>query len=153
MELFFENGCLSDAALAALTQGGLDTPQRLAAAEHLSVCDDCLLRYLQLQAAPSPPPPQGMEQRLLTAVRHKRLRLFVKRAAPAAAAACFAVVFTLTGFITKPPDMSPVGVDAFRAERSIVSAASQTAQQYKNAAGPLLESLFHLDFLKGAENS
>lgn len=154
MEYIDGTSCLSDAALAALVNGGLDPAQRLAAAQHLSYCDGCLLRYAALQeTASSPPPPPGLEKRIFSAVRHTRLRLWIKRVAPAAAAACFALAFTFTGLFGKPPDMSPAGVDGFRAERDIVSAVSQTAAQYKAAASPVLESLFRLDFLKGDANS
>ena len=46
MELFLENGHLSDEGLAALQSGGLDDLARLEAAEHLAFCDECLARHL-----------------------------------------------------------------------------------------------------------
>lgn len=157
MKLFTPAGCLSDEALHALLNGRLEASQRLAAAEHLSHCDSCLLRHLDMQeAVPSdalPLPPAGLETRIFAAVRRTRLRLFVKHCAPVAAAACFALAFTFTGLFGKLPDMSPAGIEGFRTERDIVSAVSQTAAQYKDTAGPLLESLFRLDFLKGDSQS
>lgn len=39
MELFREDGCLSDEGLHALTAGQLDELGRLEAAEHLAYCD------------------------------------------------------------------------------------------------------------------
>ena len=45
MELFDENGCLTDEGLQALTKGQLDETGRLEAAEHLSYCDRCMDRY------------------------------------------------------------------------------------------------------------
>lgn len=48
MELFREDGCMTDEGLHALTAGGLDELGRLEAAEHLAYCDHCLDRYTAL---------------------------------------------------------------------------------------------------------
>ena len=48
MELFHENGCLTDEGLQALVNGELDELGRLEAAEHLSYCNRCLDRYTAL---------------------------------------------------------------------------------------------------------
>lgn len=48
MELFREDGCLTDEGLWALMDGGLDELGRLEAAEHLAYCDRCLDRYTAL---------------------------------------------------------------------------------------------------------
>lgn len=49
-DLFLQNGHLSDSGLAALVSGKLNEMARLEAAEHLSFCDDCLVRYTSLLA-------------------------------------------------------------------------------------------------------
>lgn len=51
MELFREDGCLSDEGLYALTAGQLDELGRLEAAEHLAYCDKCTDRYTALLTA------------------------------------------------------------------------------------------------------
>lgn len=48
MELFRDDGCLTDEGLRALLDGKLDELGRLEAAEHLSFCDRCLDRYTAL---------------------------------------------------------------------------------------------------------
>src|SRR5699024_11729655 len=48
MELFREDGCLTDEGLQALVGGSLDEWGRLEAAEHLSYCDRCMDRYTAL---------------------------------------------------------------------------------------------------------
>ena len=48
MELFREDGCLTDEGLRALIDGQLDELGRLEAAEHLSYCTRCLDRYTAL---------------------------------------------------------------------------------------------------------
>lgn len=50
MELFREDGCLTDEGLLAVTKGGLDELGRLETAEHLSYCDRCMDRYTALLA-------------------------------------------------------------------------------------------------------
>lgn len=48
MELFRDDGCMTDEGLQALLDGTLDELGRLEAAEHLSYCDRCLNRYTAL---------------------------------------------------------------------------------------------------------
>ena len=48
MELFREDGCLTDEGLRAVLDGGLDELGRLETAEHLSYCDLCMDRYTAL---------------------------------------------------------------------------------------------------------
>ena len=42
MELFDQNGCLTEEGLHAVIGGQLDELGRLEAAEHLSYCDECM---------------------------------------------------------------------------------------------------------------
>ena len=51
LELFREDGCLTDEGLQALRDGQLDELGRLEAAEHLSYCDKCMDRYTALLTA------------------------------------------------------------------------------------------------------
>ena len=48
MELFRDDGCLTDEGLRALIDGQLDELGRLEAAEHLAYCGRCLGRYTAL---------------------------------------------------------------------------------------------------------
>lgn len=45
MEPFVQSECLTPQELQYMMNGILDEKQRLAVAEHLSVCDECLLKY------------------------------------------------------------------------------------------------------------
>ena len=51
MELFREDGCMTDAGFRAMMDGQLDELGRLEAAEHLSYCDQCMDRYTALLTA------------------------------------------------------------------------------------------------------
>ena len=83
MELFREDGCLSDEGLHALTAGQLDELGRLEAAEHLAYCDKCTDRYTALLTADAlaDPPRDG-------------------RAAVAGVAAVLALTMWRTGALT-----------------------------------------------------
>ena len=94
MELFHENGHLTSEGLKALTEGRLDELARLEAAEHLSFCDECLVRYTALLedaplAAPKAPLAPGVWQR----IRRRAWRIVTSRYATAAAAAAFALIW------------------------------------------------------------
>ena len=98
MELFHENGHLTSEGLKALTEGRLDELARLETAEHLSFCDECLVRYTALLedaplAAPKAPLAPGVWQR----IRRRTWRIVTSRYATAAAAAAFALIFWGTG--------------------------------------------------------
>lgn len=98
MELFCENGCLTDEALRAVRDGTLDETARLEASEHMSFCDACLLRYTDLltddvlAAPPAPLAPAVMRH-----IRVRTLRVAVNRYARVAAVAALALALWSTG--------------------------------------------------------
>ena len=109
MELFHENGCLTDAALRAVVDGTLDETARLEVCEHLSFCDACLLRYTALLddgalLTPEEPVAPGVMQR----IRERTLRVLVNRYTRAAAVAVLALALWSTGvfssLVPKLPD-------------------------------------------------
>ena len=109
MELFHENGCLTDEALRAVVDGTLDEMARLEVCEHLSFCDACLLRYTALLdddalLTPEQPVAPGVIQR----IREKTLRVLVNRYTRAAAVAVLALALWSTGvfssLVPKLPD-------------------------------------------------
>ena len=109
MELFHENGCLTDAALRAVVDGTLDEMARLEVCEHLSFCDACLLRYTALLdgdalLTPEEPVAPGVMQR----IRERTMRVLVNRYTRAAAVAVLALALWSTGvfssLVPKLPD-------------------------------------------------
>lgn len=96
MELFQENGCLTDEALHGLIEERLDELGRLEVAEHLSFCDTCLERYTALLTDDTLKTPETpLAPKILSRVRSRVLRLVVNRYAACGAAAVLA--FTLWG--------------------------------------------------------
>ena len=92
MELFLENGHLTDEALQASLQGTLEV------AEHLSFCDTCLVRYTALlEDDVLLTPAQPLAQSVMDRVRRRVVHVFFNRYAAVAAAVVLAVTFWSTG--------------------------------------------------------
>ena len=121
MSLFFDNenlfdpdGHLTDGGLYALKDGTLDDLGALEAAEHLSFCDYCLLRYTALiDAAPAclQTPMRDLIPQVQNLMRLRRFRLLTNRYVSAAAAVVLA--FALWRFAPAP---DPAAMAARRAE-------------------------------------
>lgn len=98
-KLFDKEGHLTDDGLYALRDGTLDDLGALEAAEHLSFCDYCLLRYTQLiDAAPAclQEPMRDLIPQVQNLMRLRRFRIMTNRYVSAAAAVVLA--FMLWGF-------------------------------------------------------
>lgn len=98
MELFHENGHLTDDALQALLHETLDELERLEVAEHLAFCDDCIINYTALLTedtllTPSTPVALTAWQR----IRQKIRQSLVSRYISAAACAALALVLWSSG--------------------------------------------------------
>ena len=92
MELFREDGCLSDEGLSAIVEGRLDELGRLEAAEHLAYCDLCLQRYTDALAGTELlTPERSCQENLWRRIRARAARLFLNRYAAAAAAVALAL--------------------------------------------------------------
>ena len=110
MELFREDGCLSDEGLHALTAGQLDELGRLEAAEHLAYCDKCTDRYTALLTADAlADPPRDVRRTVMSTiwVRLMQSTIWVRlmqstygRAAVAGVAAVLALTMWRTGALT-----------------------------------------------------
>lgn len=108
MSLFFDNeklfdaeGHLTDEGLYALKDGTLDDLGALEAAEHLSFCDYCLLRYTALvEAAPAclQTPMRDLIPQVQSLMRLRRFRIMTNRYVSAAAAVILAfMLWSFTG--------------------------------------------------------
>ena len=98
-KLFDKEGHLTDDGLYALKDGTLDELGALEAAEHLSFCDLCLLRYTELiDAAPAclQEPMRDLIPQVQNLMRLRRFRIMTNRYVSAAAAVVLA--FVLWGF-------------------------------------------------------
>ena len=108
MSLYFDNeklfdteGHLTKEGLYALKGGTLDDLGALEAAEHLSFCDYCLLRYTALiDAAPAclQEPMRDLIPQVQNLMRLRRFRIMTNRYVSAAAAVV--LCFMLWGFVS-----------------------------------------------------
>ena len=98
MELFREDGCLTDEGLLAVTKGGLDELGRLETAEHLSYCDRCMDRYTALLTADAlETPPKPLRGAVMSNIWVRLMQNTYGRVAVASVAAVLALTMWRTG--------------------------------------------------------
>ena len=101
MNLFLDNGHLTDEGLQALIDGNLDEMQRLEVSEHLSFCDECLVRYTNLLTDPICIEPENdLVLPVMRRLRQKILRIVTSRYATAAAAVVLTLCLWAAGFFS-----------------------------------------------------
>lgn len=102
MTLFNEkDGHLTDEGLQAVIQEPLNEMQRLEVAEHLSFCDECLVRYTTLlgdDVLMDPPAP--LREPVLKRIKRRAGRILFNKYTTVAAAACLAAVLWYSGALT-----------------------------------------------------
>ena len=98
MELFDQNGCLTEEGLHAVIGGQLDELGRLEAAEHLSYCDKCMDRYTALLTADVlEEPPRSARGAVMGTIWVRLMQNTWGRAAVAAVAAVLVLTMWRTG--------------------------------------------------------
>lgn len=101
MNLFLDNGHLTDEGLQALIDDNLDEMQRLEVSEHLSFCDECLVRYTDLLTDPiCMEPEHDLVLPVMQRLRKKALRVITSRYATAAAAVVLTLCLWAAGFFS-----------------------------------------------------
>ena len=98
MELFREDGCMTDAGFRAMMDGQLDELGRLEAAEHLSYCDQCMDRYTALLTADAlETPPRSVQGAVMGTIWARLMQNTYGRAAVAGVAAVLALSLAACG--------------------------------------------------------
>lgn len=98
MELFRDDGCLTDEGLHAITAGELDELGRLESAEHLSYCDSCMDRYTALLTADAlETPPKSMRGAVMSTIWVRLMQNTAGRVAVASVAAVLALTMWRSG--------------------------------------------------------
>ena len=101
MELFDQNGCLTEEGLHAVIGGQLDELGRLEAAEHLSYCDKCMDRYTALLTADVlEEPPRSARGAVMSTIWVRLMQSTYGRVAVAGVAAVLALSLWRSGAIT-----------------------------------------------------
>ena len=98
MELFREDGCMTDAGFRAMMDGQLDELGRLEAAEHLSYCDQCMDHYTALLTADAlETPPRSVQGAVMGTIWARLMQNTYGRAAVAGVAAVLALTLWRSG--------------------------------------------------------
>lgn len=97
-EYFDLEGHLTDFALEELLYGEPDEMARIEISEHLSFCDECIMRYSNmLEDCTLISPIEPVAQGVMRKIRNRSIRLFTNKYATMAAAACFALALWTNG--------------------------------------------------------
>ena len=109
MELFRDDGCLTEEGLQALVAGQLEELGRLEAAEHLSYCDHCMDRYTALLTADAlETPSRSVRSTVMTTIWVRLMQNTYGRIAVAGVAAVLALTMWRSGALETLLDHSLV---------------------------------------------
>ena len=136
MKLKDKNGHITQEALLAWNEGSLCEQQRLELAEHLTCCDDCLLRLTALELEELPPA-RDLVGPAVRQARPRRPLLFWQRCGSAAAAVCFAFLGWRLDLLGQLNDL-PQRIGQAGA---LQQAATQLSQELSGWSGQLSDTL------------
>ena len=154
-ELFRPDGHLTDEGLEALIGGELDELGRLEAAEHLSFCDACLVRYTALlEGDVLQEPPTDQTLPVMRRLRRRAAQALMSRYTAAAAAVLITGTLWYTGifahiagvFTVRGEDMTPqlpaASQPAWEEEpgSAILRAVSDWSEKVQNAMRPAYQA-------------
>ncbi|HAN44488.1 MAG TPA: hypothetical protein DCP97_03760 [Ruminococcaceae bacterium] len=148
-ELFDAGGHLTDYALKALShsQHELTDLQRLEISEHLSFCDDCLIRYTELLSDDVLiAPPEPIAQTVMQRIKKRARAVFLNRYVSVAVAAGFAVVFWTTGVFSPGKGLSQPYINAAdsvaKSTASIAQRAVNATHGFSDGINSMIDNLF-----------
>lgn len=147
-ELFDHSGHLTDAGLQMLISGELSELERFEAAEHLSYCDSCTLRYSELLCGDIlMDAPDLIRPGVFRRIRQQARRLFLNRYAAMVTAAGFALVFWVTGVFTIGENVTQEKwIDGLNRSTSQIS---ESTSRWTGEIADGIYDLFHDFDLKG----
>ena len=129
MQQYFDiEGHLTQGAFEALyKEENLDELDRLEIAEHLSFCDDCIVRYseylsdLELEETPA-----VLKQNIYFRLRRRIAEIIFSRYGSVAVAASFSIILWISGVFVKPFE----NTDKFKEKASLVMQAADEMENF-----------------------
>lgn len=154
LELFRDDGCLTDEGLQALLDGQLDELGRLEAAEHLAYCDRCVDRYTALLTGGAlEEAPRGMSRPVIQTVWVRVMQNVYGRAAVAGVAAVLAFTLWRSGAMGLILDRGRE-MEAFLPQSGATPAAEAGPETEAQRPGAVLDRLTNAwNALFGADES
>ncbi|HIZ54898.1 MAG TPA: hypothetical protein H9671_01665 [Firmicutes bacterium] len=135
---FSSDGHLTDVALQILSdpESNLDELKRLEIAEHLSFCDACLMRSIDiLSSAAAPPLEESMSKQIMKHIRTKSRVNWINQYISVGVAACFALLLWITGVFSSP-------VEADRNLQDIAAEFTQGTNQVTDTLSGYIQQFF-----------
>lgn len=128
MELFSSDGHLTSQGLQSLIDEKLDELERLEVAEHLSFCDDCLVRYTTLLTdVPLLTPQEPFKKPVLRKIQEKKTFTVLQKISTIAAAVVLSAGLLTTGVFSTLA--SPVAPPSPKELSSFSTFVSQIAKE------------------------
>lgn len=102
-EFFNRDGHLTDYAIKSIINDDVNELQRLEFAEHTSFCDECLTKYINsIDNTELMTPPETVEKQIIKRISNNKRRFRINQYFSMAVAACFALIFWVTGIFSIP---------------------------------------------------
>lgn len=142
MELFYDNGHISNEGFAALAAGTLDDMQSLETAEHLSFCDSCLMEFSEfVEKGHMLRPEKPLKGKIMKRVKRQGLAVVFRKYATVAAAACMAIVMwnTVNGAAFLKPARHD-DASFFDSARQFFSSFDESGQKISNGINNFFDS-------------
>lgn len=149
MELFDLDGCLTNEGIQMILDENLEELQRLEASEHLSFCDDCLLRYTNAVCNRKDDelliPERNIIRNVILTIKQKTVALFYHRYVAVAIAASFSILITFSGVFDSfiSIDFSQPRNNKYKWE------STHDFQEFQQNTNRALKEFFSLSFLEG----
>lgn len=147
MEIFESSGHITDAGLDAIIKGTLNEMQSLETSEHLSFCDECLLRYTsRLEDSILIAPLENLAPTVLKKVRRRNIKVLFRKYGTVAAAMAFAMTLWSVGAFT---NLIPVAdaTDTAKVQRqdTLLNKAGDFVAEVGDKIGGTLNGVFGLE--------
>lgn len=137
--IYFNNdGHLNEAGLQAAVTGCGSELTRLEIAEHLSFCDECLMRYTDILMQDTNQlmsPPATLEDNIWRKIRKRAQVLFINRYGAAAAAAIITLGMWSMGVFAEIGERSLVPDNAVTVTQSFTKDFNIAASEFTNELG------------------
>lgn len=131
-EFFNENGHLTDYAFNSIIKYENDELNRLEIAEHMSFCDECLLKYTNLlDDSELISPPESLGKGIMSKIRFKTAKTFIRPYISLAIAASFTIILWTSGVFTMP-ELS---------KYNMINATKEITENFSNSINKIFDNI------------
>ncbi|MBO8434806.1 MAG: hypothetical protein IAC55_05760 [Tyzzerella sp.] len=145
MDLFDRDGHLTDYALDLIINGEPNEMERLEVSEHLSFCDECILRYTEkLSDISLMDMEDSVADTVMLRIKRRLRSIFVNKYGTVAVASCFAIVLWISGAFTHFNE----GIDKFTRNEVVgkIEKANERNNLFNDRLTETINSMFKIEW-------